>query len=79
MVDDAILGDISLPLERPEQRLVCTQNPEGRCGIFEKLCQTSCMRGGPGAGNLTNELGRIGGDMAHLIDQVAVGGLAAVG
>ena len=79
VVDDAVFGGIPLRLERPEERLLRAQNLEGRRGVFGKICQAPRVRDEPGADDLANELGEVGGDYAHLVDEVAVEGLAVVG
>ena len=79
MVDQTVLGCVTLGLQGTEESLLSTENLNSRGGIFGEVGQGTGVGDQTGTDHLADQGRQVGGNVVHLGDQVLVQLLSVVG
>jgi hypothetical protein len=79
VVQQSVLGSVSLGLQSSEKSLLRAENLHGRSGILGQVGQASGMRNQTSANDLSDQRSKVRSDDAHLGNQVRVQRLAILG
>jgi hypothetical protein len=72
VVDETVLGSIVLRFQRPEQRLLRTEELDRARRVLGQVEQASGVRNEPRSDELSDEGGKIGGDGGHSVSEILV-------
>jgi hypothetical protein len=78
VVQQTILGGVTLGLQSTEKSLLSTENLDGGGRVLGQVGQATSVRDQTSTDDLTNQRSQVGGDNAHLGDQVLVKLLAVL-
>lgn len=79
MVDETVLGGVSLGLERAEERLLGTENLDGGGGVLGEVGERAGVRDEARGDDFANQRGQVGCDDGHLVGEVLEEGAAVFG
>lgn len=78
VVDESILGGVSLGLESAEEGLLGTEDLNGRGGVLGQVGEGSSVGDEASSNGVANEGGEVGSDDAHLLREVRLERLAVL-
>lgn len=70
MIENTVLGGISLGLQGSEEGFFCSQNLDGRSWVLDQVRETSTVRDKFGSNGFSDEGGQIWGNSHHLILEI---------
>lgn len=78
MEDETVLGGVTTGLEGTEESLLSTEDLDGGGGVLGEVDQASSVGDQTGSDDVSDERGKVGGDVAHLVVEVVVELLAVL-